>query len=56
MLLANKFEKFRGVCLDYYKLDPFHYLNSPELSWDVMFKVTCIKLEMISDVDMHQFI
>lgn len=55
MLLANKFEKFRDVCLDYYELDPFHYLNSPELSWDIMFKVRCVEIELISDVDMHHF-
>ena len=50
------FEKFINTCLDYYGLDPCHYLNSPGLSWDSMLKVTGIKLRLISDTDMHLFI
>ena len=33
-----------------------HYFSSPGLSWDAMLKMTRIKLELISDVDMHLFI
>ena len=40
----------------YYKPDPCHYFTSPGLSWDAMVKMTDIKLELIIDIDMLQFI
>ena len=36
LLLADVFEKFISMCLDYYGLDPCHYFRSPGLSWDGM--------------------
>ena len=39
--------------LDYYGLDPCHYFSSPGLSWDAMLKMTGIKLDLISDIDIH---
>ena len=56
LLLADVFENFRETCLQYYKLDPCHYFTSPGLSWDAMLKMTNIKLELIVDIDMYQFI
>ena len=56
LLLADVFENFRKTCLQYYKLDPCHYFTSPGLSWDAMLKMTGIKLELITDVDMFHFI
>ena len=56
LLLADVFENFRKTCLQYYKLDPCHYFTSPGLSWDAMLKMTYIKLELITDIDMFQFI
>ena len=56
LLLADVFESFRKTCLQYYKLDPCHYFTSPGLSWDAMLKMTNIKLELMVDVDMFQFI
>ena len=56
LLLADVFENFRKTCLQYYKLDPCHYFTSPGLSWDAMLKMTNIKLELMTDVDMFQFI
>ena len=56
LLLADLFEKFINICLDYYGLDPCHYFSSPGLSWDAMLKMTAIELELISDIDMHLFI
>ena len=54
--LADVFESFRKTCLQYYKLDPCHYFTSPGLSWDAMLKMTNIKLELMTNVDMFQFI
>ena len=56
LLLADVFENFRKTCLEYYKLDPCHYFTSPGLSWDAMLKMTNIKLELMIDIDMFQFI
>ena len=56
LLLADVFENFRKTCLEYYKLDPCHYFTSPGLSWDAMLKMTKIKLELMTDIDMFQFI
>ena len=56
LLLADIFEKFINTCLEYYGLDPCHYFSSPALSWDSMLKMTGIKLELMSDIDMHLFI
>ena len=56
VLLLATFEKFISVCLEYHGLDPCHYFSSPGLSWDAMLKMTGVKLELISDIDMYQFI
>ena len=56
LLLSDVFEKFIKLCLDYYRLDPSHYFNSPGLSWDSMLKMTGIKLQTISDTKVHNFI
>ena len=56
LLLSDVFENFRKTCLQYYKLDPCHYFTSPGLSWDAMLKMTDIQLELMTDIDMFQFI
>ena len=56
LLLADVFESFRKTCLQCYKLDSCHYFTSPGLSWDAMLKMTNIKLELMIDVNMFQFI
>ena len=56
LLLADVFENFRRTCVQYYKLDPCHYFTSPGLSWDAMLKMTNIKLELMTDINMFQFI
>ena len=56
LLLTDMFEKFISACLDYYGLDLCHYFSSPGLSRDVMLRKTKLKLDLISDIDMHLFI
>ena len=40
LLLADIFEKFRGVCMRIYCVDPTHYVSSVQLSWDAMLRHT----------------
>ena len=56
LLLANVFKKFINMCLKFYGLNPCHYFSSPGLSWNAMLKMTGVKLEKISDIDMCLFI
>ena len=56
LLLADVFEKFVKTCLDYYGLNHCHYCSAPGLSWDAMLKMTKVKLDLISDINMHLFI
>ena len=53
LLLADVFEKFINMCLDYYGLDPCHYFSCSVLSWDAMLKMTGIEFELMSDIDKH---
>ena len=56
LLLTDVFDNFRKTCMQYYKLDPCHYFTSPGLSCDATLKMTNIKLELMTDIDMFQFI
>lgn len=56
LLLCDVFENFLETCKLNYKLDPTHYFTSPGLSWDALLKMTGIKLELLTDINMHQFI
>ena len=56
LLLADVFDKFINTCLDYYGSAPFHYFSNSRLSWNAIIKMTGIKLDLISDNDMHLFI
>jgi hypothetical protein len=55
-LLACVFEEFRNVCLSKYNLDPAHYYGAPGLSWSACLKMTGMKLELLTDIDMVLFI
>ena len=52
LLLADVFENFRDICIKNYKLHPAHYYTAPGLAWDAALKVTEVKLELLSDMDM----
>ena len=56
LLLADVFKKFIKTSLDYYGLDTRHYFSSPGLSWDAILKMSGIKLDLISDIEIHLFI
>ena len=56
LLLADVFENFRDICLEYYELDPGHFYTSPGLSWLACLKMTGVELELLTDPDMYLFI
>ncbi|XP_063235651.1 uncharacterized protein LOC134538341 [Bacillus rossius redtenbacheri] len=55
-LLADIFESFRFVCLQYYSLDPAHYITAPSLAWDALLFKTGARLELITDPDIYLFL
>ena len=56
LLLVDVFEKFKNRCLENYRLCPSNYLSVLDLSWDAMFSMTKVKLDIISDVEMYLFL
>ena len=56
LLLCDVFEKFVGLCLKDYGLDPCHYFSSPGLSWNAMLKMTGVQLEKVGNIDVHLFL
>ena len=56
LLLADVVQKFREMCLEYYELEPLHYISLPGFSWDSMLKKTRINIELLTDKDMYLFI
>ena len=52
ILLADVFEKFKEMCLNFYRLDPAKVLSPPRLAWQAAFKKTKVKLDILTDIDM----
>ena len=55
-ILADVFENFRDMCLEYYGLDPAYYYTLPNFAWDAMLKKTKVTMEQLSDFDMYQML
>ena len=51
--LHDVFERFRAVCIETYGLDPLHYYTLPGFSWDACLKITGVKLDLLTDIDMY---
>ena len=51
-LLVDVFENLRNMCLQVYELDPAKFLSVPGLAWQVAFKKTKVKLDLLTDIDM----
>jgi len=58
LLLADVFENFRDTCLNYNHLglDPCYYFSLPGFSWDCALKFSKIELELLTDIDIYNFI
>ncbi|XP_021342706.1 uncharacterized protein LOC110443060 [Mizuhopecten yessoensis] len=55
LLLADVFENFRNMCLEYYGLDAAHFYTSPGLAWSAALNMTEVRLELIRGPDMYLF-
>ena len=53
MLLTDVFETFRNMSMKNYGIDPAYKFSTAGLSWSAMLKSTQVKLELLSDYDMH---
>ncbi|CAG8808468.1 14619_t:CDS:2, partial [Cetraspora pellucida] len=53
--LADIWTQFRITCMQYYELDPSHYVSAPALAWDAMLKMTGVKIELFTDMSMYDF-
>ncbi|CAI2199527.1 16305_t:CDS:2, partial [Funneliformis geosporum] len=54
--LADIWTTFRKTSMHHYGLDPSHYVSAPSLSWDAMLKMTKVKIELFTEMAMHDFI
>ena len=52
LLLSDVFETFRKTCIKEYELDPTYFVSAPGLSWEACLKITKVKLELLTDLDM----
>ncbi|GBM23420.1 hypothetical protein AVEN_188767-1 [Araneus ventricosus] len=56
ILLSDVFENFRKLTQNFYQLDAAHMLTSPGLAWQAALKMTDVKLDLFTDINMHLFI
>lgn len=56
LLLCDIFENFRNTCLRHYKLDPAYYVTASSLTWDAMLLYTGVRLELISHLEIYEFL
>ena len=52
LLLSDVFEAFRSTCIKEYELDPCYFVSAPGLSWEACLKLTKVKLDLLTDIDM----
>ena len=50
--LAGIFDNFRNLCLKEYELDPAYVYTTPGLALEGCLKMTNVKLELLTDIDM----
>ncbi|GFY45649.1 uncharacterized protein TNIN_204411 [Trichonephila inaurata madagascariensis] len=53
VLLAEVFENFRTLSMNYFELDPVHFYTTPSLTWSDGIKTMNITLELLTDINMY---
>ena len=56
LLLADFFEKFPKICLNYYSLDPLHYFTTPGLAWDAALRMSRVDLKLITNENIYNMV
>ena len=51
-VLANICENFKNISLKTYGLDPSYFVSLPGFAWYACLKITEVKLELITDINM----
>ena len=54
--LADVFTAFRKTFYEDFGLDATHYISLPQLAFDALLKESRVRLELISDIDMYNWI
>ncbi|CAG8761153.1 7790_t:CDS:2, partial [Ambispora leptoticha] len=54
--LADVWAQFRKTCIEYYEVDPSHYVSAAALAWDAMLKMTGVNIQLFTDMAKHDFI
>ena len=44
------------MCLNFYGLDPAHYITLPNYSWSAFLSLTGVRLQQIHNKDMYEMI
>ena len=52
LLLADVFENFQNMYLEIYELHPARFLIAPKLAWQAALKMTKVKLDLLTDINM----
>ena len=55
LLLADVFERFRDMTLDFYQLDACHFITAPGLAWSAAMKMKKVKLDLLCDPLQYNF-
>ncbi|XP_031550573.1 uncharacterized protein LOC116288002 [Actinia tenebrosa] len=55
VLLADVFQSFRKMAMEYYDLDPANFYTAPGLSWSALLKKTNEQLHLLTEYDMYRF-
>ncbi|GFU35588.1 vesicular glutamate transporter 2 [Nephila pilipes] len=53
VLLAEVFENFRALSMNYFELDPVNFYATPSLTWSAGIKTINVTLELLTDIDMY---
>ncbi|CAI2192571.1 12699_t:CDS:2, partial [Funneliformis geosporum] len=53
--LADVWTEFQKRSMEYYELDPSHYVSAPSLFWDGMLKMSEVRIKLFTDITMHDF-
>ncbi|GFQ90624.1 vesicular glutamate transporter 2, partial [Trichonephila clavata] len=53
VLLAEVYENFRTLSMNYFELDPVHFYTTPSLTWSAGIKTTNVTLELLTDINMY---